>query len=81
MPVTARQLDVLQAIQTLSRELGWRPSIREIADHLGLSSPEATHRHLTVLEQHGLIVRQPLSPRALRLTPTGHQALRDSRAA
>ena len=40
---------------------GIAPTLREIADGLGLSSPGSVHRHVTILKQEGLL--QDYAPR------------------
>ncbi len=63
--VTPRQREVLHTIQRLARQLGYNPSIREIGDELGISSPNGVVGHLRALERAGLISRQRFRSRTI----------------
>jgi len=65
-PATERQRHILQAINQLTAERGYPPSVREIGERVGLSSSSTIHAHLKALEKRGLISRDPTKPRALR---------------
>ena len=74
-----RRQKILEQIARHVADHGYPPSVREIADAVGLASPSAAHHHLTALEREGLIERRslpdhPLS-RALRLTARGEAEL------
>ncbi len=47
---------------------GYPPSVREIAEAVGLASTSAVHHHLIGLERDGLLERGSNSSRAIRLT-------------
>lgn len=66
-PLTARQAHVLEVLQELSNQLSYPPSVRELAEALGLSSPSSVKHHLDMLEQKGYLKRNPNSPRALEI--------------
>ncbi len=65
--VTKRQQAVLDCIETSIREKGYGPTVREICQVLGLSSPSTVHVHLKALEKKGLITRDPLKSRSISL--------------
>ncbi len=65
-PATERQRRILAAINELTAEHGYPPSVREIGERVGLSSSSTIHAHLKALERRGLISRDPTKPRALR---------------
>ncbi|MSV61397.1 MAG: hypothetical protein F2901_08485, partial [Actinobacteria bacterium] len=44
--LTARQRAILEFIDTNMRDRGYPPSVREIAEAVGLSSPATVHTHL-----------------------------------
>jgi repressor LexA len=44
---------------------GFPPSVREICDAVGLSSPSTVHAHLGTLEEKGYLKRDPTKPRAI----------------
>ena len=66
--VTKRQKAVLDCIEECIREKGYGPTVREVCQSLGLSSPSTVHVHLKALEQKGLIKRDPLKSRSIALT-------------
>ncbi|MFN2484460.1 MAG: transcriptional repressor LexA [Candidatus Limnocylindria bacterium] len=63
-----RRRRILEYIGRAVAERGYPPSVREIADGVGLASPSAVHHHLIALEREGLLERGSNSSRALRLT-------------
>ena len=66
--VTKRQQAVLDCIEDCIREKGYGPTVREVCQSLGLSSPSTVHVHLKALEKKGLIKRDPLKSRSIALT-------------
>lgn len=70
--LTARRRQILEVIEQSNRERGYPPSVREIGDTVGLTSPSTVHSHLKVLERMGYLRRDPTKPRALevRFDPT-----------
>jgi repressor LexA len=63
-----RRQRILDCIARTVRERGYPPSVREIADAVGLASTSAVHHHLIALERDGLLERGTHSSRALRVT-------------
>lgn len=63
--LTERQNQVLDYIRSIVAERGYPPSVREIGDAVGLSSPSSVHAQLTSLVQAGLIKKDPSKPRAI----------------
>jgi repressor LexA len=63
-----RRRRILECIARTVEERGYPPSVREIADAVGLASTSAVHHHLIALERDGLIERGTHASRALRLT-------------
>lgn len=55
----------LQAIERLSAEQGYPPSVRELCEAVGRTSPATVHWHLEHLRRDGLIVSNPGQPRTL----------------
>ena len=70
-----RKQKIIECIARTVAERGYPPSVREIADAVGLASTSAVHHHLTALEREGLLERGPHSSRALRLTARGEAEL------
>lgn len=68
---TARQLEVLQAIARLTRELGFPPTFRELGESLGIESGNGIVDHLNALERHGWVTRMRRTARSLLLTRSG----------
>jgi repressor LexA len=70
-----RRKKILECIARTVSERGYPPSVREIAEAVGLASPSAVHHHLTALERDGLLERGSHSSRAVRLTVRGEAEL------
>jgi repressor LexA len=70
-----RKQKIIECIARTVAERGYPPSVREIADAVGLASTSAVHHHLTALEREGLLERGSHSSRALRLTARGEAEL------
>lgn len=66
--ITKRQKAVLDCIEECIREKGYGPTVREVCQVLGLSSPSTVHVHLKALEEKGYIKRDPLKSRSIALT-------------
>ncbi len=73
--LTSRQRQVLEYIRTVVASRGYPPSVREIGEALGLSSPSTVHSHLSSLVASGHIRRDPTKPRAIEVVGD-HAALR-----
>jgi repressor LexA len=58
----------LNVIQDAVKDRGFPPTVREIADLVGLASPASVAHQLSALERKGFIKRDPNSPRAIDLT-------------
>jgi repressor LexA len=67
-PLTARQRQVLDFIDSEVRERGYPPSVREIGEAVGLSSPSTVHAHLAALQDKGYLRRDPSKPRAIEIS-------------
>ena len=65
MVLTERQRQVLDYIRQTVEERGYPPSVREIGEAVGLSSPSTVHSHLNSLVEAGAIKRDPAKPRAI----------------
>ncbi|KAB7663593.1 transcriptional repressor LexA [Bacillus sp. B1-b2] len=65
--LSKRQLDILEYIKEEVRLKGYPPSVREIAEAVGLASSSTVHGHLARLESKGLIRRDPTKPRAIEI--------------
>jgi repressor LexA len=62
--LSERQQQVLEYIKKTVAERGYPPSVREIGEALGLSSPSTVHSHLSGLVAAGALRRDPSKPRA-----------------
>jgi repressor LexA len=67
-PLTTRQRQVLEFIDAEVRQRGYPPSVREIGEAVGLSSPSTVHAHLAALQDKGYLRRDPSKPRAIEVT-------------
>jgi repressor LexA len=68
--LTRRQKEILDYLGEHISERGFAPTIEEIAAHFGLSSLATVHKHLTNLQQKGLVKRAWNRSRALELVPS-----------
>ena len=67
-PLTSRQRQVLEFIDSEVHQRGYPPSVREIGDAVGLSSPSTVHAHLAALQDKGYLRRDPSKPRAIEIS-------------
>jgi repressor LexA len=65
--LTRRQQQVLDFIEEQMRERGYPPSVREIGEAVGLTSPSTVHSHLATLQKLGFLRRDPTKPRAIEV--------------
>ncbi|MBI4664895.1 MAG: transcriptional repressor LexA [Nitrospinae bacterium] len=65
MHLTKKQKLIYDYVLFFIEKNGYAPSIVEIGQHFGLSSPATIHKHLTNLEAKGLIKRQKNMSRAI----------------
>ena len=71
MELSPRQREILEFVNTHVDEQGYPPTVREIGQAVGLTSPSTVHAHLARLESSGLIRRDPTKPRALEVIEGG----------
>lgn len=74
--LTARQQSVLSCIHRYVRQRGYPPSIREIGDAVGLSSPSSVAHQLKVLQRKGYLYRDQNRPRAVEIRIPGQPPVR-----
>ncbi len=65
--LTSRQRLVLETIRASVERRGYPPSMREIGDAVGLTSPSSVKHQLTALERKGYLRRDPNRPRAMEV--------------
>ena len=65
--LSGRQRAILDFIQQSVDERGYPPSVREIGDSVGLSSPSSVHAQLESLEARGYLRRDGSKGRAMEL--------------
>lgn len=65
--LSERQQQILTYLTTCRTERGYTPSIREIGDAVGLSSPASALRQLKILGEKGLIERTAGKARCLKI--------------
>jgi repressor LexA len=66
-PLSDRQQQVLDYLTATVNDRGYPPSVREICEAVGLSSPSTVHSHLSSLVKAGYIRRDPSKPRAIEI--------------
>jgi repressor LexA len=65
--LSPRQREILEFIESESRDRGYPPSVREIGEAVGLTSPSTVHSHLNTLTRLGYLRRDPSKPRAIEV--------------
>lgn len=65
--LTVRQRQILEFIDEQLRSRGFPPSVREIGEAVGLTSPSTVHAHLNSLTDLGYLRRDPVKPRAMEV--------------
>jgi repressor LexA len=65
--LTQRQYDIIDFIERTVNDRGYPPSVREIGQAVGLTSPSTVHSHLATLQRLGFLKRDPTKPRAIEV--------------
>ncbi|MFM7490575.1 MAG: transcriptional repressor LexA [Actinomycetota bacterium] len=65
--LTPRQREILHVIEKSMQDRGYPPSVREIGEAVGLTSPSTVHNHLSTLQRLGYLERDPNLPRAIKV--------------
>lgn len=78
--LSERQQRIMDFIRSSLSERGYPPTMREIGEAVGLSSPSSVKYQLQVLEDKGFLRRDPVSTRAIEIidedyAPTSMQGL------
>src|SRR4051794_21462519 len=69
--LTHRQRRVLEVIRDSVERRGYPPSMREIGEAVGLTSPSSVAHQLATLERKGFLRRDPNRPRAIEVILPG----------
>lgn len=75
--ISTRQQEILDYIRDTVADRGYPPSVREIGEAVGLSSPSTVHSHLSTLEATGHLRRDPTKPRAIEILDEGPSNVRN----
>lgn len=67
MPLTRRQKEILDHVDSYIQEHGYAPSFEEIASHFGYSSLATVHEHLSNLERKGYIRKSYNESRSIEM--------------
>jgi repressor LexA len=65
--LTDRQRAILEFIVAEQTTRGYPPSVREIGEAVGLTSPSTVHSHLETLQRRGYLRKDPTKPRAIEI--------------
>ncbi len=65
--LTDRQRAILDFIEAETGGRGYPPSVREIGQAVGLTSPSTVHAHLATLQRYGYLTRDETKPRAIEV--------------
>ncbi len=74
MPLTRRQKQILDYLQSYIQDQGFAPSFEEIAEHFSFASLATVHEHLTNLQRKGYIRRGYNESRSIELVPPAGQS-------
>ena len=66
-PISQRQRRILEFIEKHMHDKSYPPSVREIGEAVGLTSPSTVHTHLNTLTRLGYLRRDPAKPRAIEV--------------
>jgi repressor LexA len=69
VPLTKRQKQILDYLETYIDTAGYAPSFEEIAEHFSFGSLATVHEHLTNLERKGYIARTHNESRSIEVLP------------
>ena len=69
LPLTKRQREILDYLQDFIQQHGYAPSLEEIGRRFGLSSLATVHKHISNLENKGLLTRDYNRSRSIDLVP------------
>src|SRR5512139_3985688 len=70
MYMTRRQKEILDFLDRHIEKKGYAPTIEETAAHFGLRSLATVHKHLTNLQNKGVLKREMNRSRSIELVPT-----------
>ena len=79
--LTVRQRRVIEVIRNSIDRRGYPPSMREIGEAVGLTSPSSVAHQLMTLERKGYLRRDPNRPRAIEVLSPEHPEARGHRPA
>ncbi len=74
--ISAKQQEILENIKEDILKRGYPPTVREICETVHLKSTSSVHSHLSTLEKHGYIRRDPTKPRAIEICDDSFQMVR-----
>jgi repressor LexA len=66
-PLTKRQQEILDFIHEFISEQGYPPTLRQIGERLGVSSPNGARDHLIALQRKGFIRLHPQTSRGIEV--------------
>lgn len=76
--ISSRQLSILACIAEGIQSHGFPPTVREIANTVGLASPSSAKYQLDLIEKAGIITRDPRRSRTIEITELGLEILRNN---
>jgi repressor LexA len=77
-PLSPRQRRILEVIRESVETRGYPPSVREIGEAVGLTSPSSVAYQLTALQRKGLLRRDPNRPRAVDVRSSSERETDDT---
>ena len=72
--LTPRQSEVFNAIKDYQARLGFPPTVKELAELIGVSSPNAAADHVNVLKRKGYITVAPGAARGITIVDDAQES-------
>jgi repressor LexA len=73
MTLTKRQIEIRDFVRKFTLDKGYSPSLREIGEYIGVSSPATVHEHIENMERGGVLKKDWNVGRSLKLTDIGFE--------
>lgn len=74
--ITSRQFKILSLVDRTRDVEGWSPTLRELAEYVGLKSTSTIHKEVELLVTRNLLDKGPKGyPRMLRVTEHGREEM------
>jgi len=73
MDLTKREIEIRNFVKSFTLQKGYSPSMREIAEFLGVSSPATVHEHIKNMQRKGVLQKELNVGRSLKLAEVNYE--------